>query len=44
MLESIARLIFELILPSSQLLILLVIIGVLVFFGWHRRLSTCLEP
>jgi len=37
MLESIARLIFELILPSSQLLILLVIIGVLFFFGWRRR-------
>ncbi len=37
MLESIARLVFELILPSSQLLILLVVIGVLVFFGWRRR-------
>ena len=37
MLESIARLVFELILPSSQLLILMVVIGVLVFFGWRRR-------
>lgn len=37
MLESIARLVFELILPFSQLLILLVVIGVLVFVGWRRR-------
>ncbi len=37
MFESIARLILDLIMPSSQLWILLVIIGVLVFFGWRRR-------
>lgn len=37
MLESIARLILELILPSSQLLILLAAIVVLILIGWHPR-------
>ena len=37
MLESLARFILQLILPSSQLLILLVIIAVLILIGWHRR-------
>jgi len=37
MFESIARLILELIMPSSQLLILLVVVGVLIYLGWRRR-------
>ncbi len=37
MFESFARLVFELIQPTAQLVILLVVIAVLLFAGWRRR-------